>query len=185
MNIVVISTVNTTKTFYELEFVRPITDIITEERNTFEVIHISNVTEHINEDKIIISGTAYQDNEFLKYKENMQHVFNADISVLGICAGAELLLPEDITLENVSEIGPLVVESLHEDNLTKELDGQKCYFLHQNGIRSIPLGNEEVVGLLATKEGVAAYRYKNKPIWGLQFHPEVDKKDLIRKFIKS
>jgi len=186
MTVLVISTITEKIPLYTLEFIRPVTDIITQEGKEFDVVPLSRITTTNLEtaEKIIISGTAYLDNEFLQYKEKAKLILKSNKPTLGICAGAELLLPDDIQLEKISQIGPRKLEVLNEDELTTYLDGKEGYFLHQNGIKNIPFGNTELIALLATPQAIAAYRYKNKPLWGVQFHPEVSNKELIRKFIQ-
>ncbi len=184
MTIVVVSTVTKKILLYENEFVRPITDIILQAGRECNVVHIKDINEKIIADKIIISGTAYQDNEFLEYTEKIKYLLALEVPILGICAGAELLLPKEIRLENISEIGPLPVKQIQKDTFFSGIKIEQAYFLHQKGIRTLsPLATIEATHV--TTKGVAAFRYKKKPLWGMQFHPEVDKKELIRKFIKN
>lgn len=168
---------------YFHEFIRPIIDICEKIGIKTKVINLKDISQ-IKEDKIIISGTALKDNNFLEHRKKVQELTKTNKSILGICAGAEMLLPEEIKLEEFLEIGPKVVEELNKDNLTSSLDGEECYFLHQLGIRAIPF-NSDLVGLLATNIGIAAYKYKDKNIYGLQFHPEVSQKQIIIKFLKE
>lgn len=185
MKIVVISTISENIKLHELEFIEPILDILKEQGVDYEVVHISNVDKSTVGDKYIITGTSYQDNEFLNHKENIQYLAAQQKPILGICAGAELLLEiENILLENIIEIGPRRVKQVREDNFLKNFDGKECYFLHQKGIKALPCASnfEEI---LVTQQGVAAFRHKTKPFWGVQFHPEVAQKEIIAEFVKG
>jgi ABC transporter with metal-binding/Fe-S-binding domain ATP-binding protein len=182
--ILIINTSTKEAPLYVHEFIRPITDLCEKSGKTWNMIGVEEIPEEIKAEKIIISGTALKDNQFLKHKKNIDKLINSGKPILGICAGAELLLPKNIELEEILEIGPKVVEELNEDPLTSNLDGKECYFLHQLGIRAIPL-NSYLKALLATKKGIAAFKYSNKKIYGVQFHPEVSQKELIINFLNN
>jgi len=182
-DVLIINTSTKEAPLYIHEFIRPIADICEKTGNTWRIVEIENVPKNIKEKKIIISGTALKDNQFLEYKKNIDKLVNLKKPILGICAGAELLLPKNVELEEILEIGPQIVEELNEDPLTSNLDGKECYFLHQLGIRAIPL-NSDLKALLATKKGIAAFKYSNKEIYGFQFHPEVSQKQVIKDFLR-
>ncbi len=182
-DVLIINTVDKKLKLFENEFIRPLVDICREQKYKQTIISISELKSIEGFQKIIISGTGLKDNKFLEHKEKMKIVFEGNVPVLGICAGAELLLPEDHTLEEIFEIGPKVLEELNEDTLTNGLDGKEAYFLHQKGLRTIPF-TSELIGLLASEKGIAAFKYKNKNIYGTQFHPEVNHKSFIKQFLK-
>lgn len=182
--ILIISTIDPELKLYELEFIRPITDLIKKENKTFLIKHISSINDKEIQNQIIIAGTSYQDNKFLEHKNKISQVLTDNKKVLGICAGLELMLPGECELESFTEIGPTTVEELNESEFTKELDGKECYFLHQNGLRSIHPNVKSIKATLATKEGIAAIEFNDKKWFGVQFHPEVNHKELITKFLK-
>ena len=182
-DVLIINTSTKEAPLYVHEFIQPIADLCEKSGKTWRSVEIENIPKDIKEKKIIISGTALKDNQFLEYKKNIDKLINLEKPILGICAGAELLLPKYVELEEILEIGPQIVEELNEDPLTSNLDGKECYFLHQLGIRAIPL-NSNLKALLTTKKGIAAYKYKDKEIYGVQFHPEVSQKQLILEFLK-
>jgi len=181
--VLIISTVDKSVALFENEFVRPLVDLCLEIKQDYTIIHISELKSIEGFEKIIISGTGLKDNQFLTYKKNIDKLINLEKPILGICAGAELLLPKDHELETILEVGPHILEGLNEDELTKELEGQEAYFLHQKGLRAIPFSSE-LLGLLASTKGIAAFKYKDKKIYGVQFHPEVDHKDFVKKFLE-
>lgn len=165
-------------TLHEEEMLRPITNII-----PCEIQHITQLDTETPYEHIILSGTGILDDDFLAHTKQIQKLIHTK-KILGICAGAELLLPENHDLQELLEVGPKPVEILHEHPLTEQLDGQDLYFLHHLGLRAIPF-ESPLQGLLASKEGIAAFKYVDKPIFGVQFHPEVSAKQLIQAFLKS
>ena len=181
-NILIISTNSSELKLFEDEFIRPIIDILKNTKKTFSIIQLAELTGNEKAKKIIITGTGLKDNSFLKYKNIINKLLKQNNFVLGICAGAELILPDNHKLETILEIGPQYIEELNENELTKKLDGKQVYFLHQQGLRAIPF-TSPLQGLLATKKGIAAFKYKDKEIYGVQFHPEVDAKNFLKKFI--
>ena len=155
---------------HQFEFLRPITDILDEEGVTFHIVPISKP--RLLGQKIIITGTAIKDNAFLEYKEVARQIKSSQKPILGICAGMELLIQED--LQEVFEVGPIYFES--------EDFPKYNYFLHQYGVKEI---NDRWDVLAKTDKGIAAVKHKTKPILAMQFHPEVSAKDVVRKFISS
>ena len=193
-DVLIINTINKNMNLYDLEFIRPISDLITKAGKTFFVKHISKIdgTEKIKTNKVIIAGTTYQDNQFLKFENNIKNITKTENEILGICAGMELLLISEnenqetkIELEMIKEIGPTIVESLNESELTEDLDGTECYFLHQKGIRTINPNIKNIKATMATKKGIAGIEFSNKKWTGLQFHPEVNHKKIITKFLEK
>ncbi len=186
-NILIINTSTEEAPLYFHEFIRPIKDICEDENQSLTIIKIKELKEKKieieNFDKIIISGTSLKDNKFLEEKNEIQKLIKIKKSIMGICAGAELLIPETIELKPILEIGPKKLSEIKKDKLTKDLDEKEGYFLHQFGIEN--KNYEEIDILLTTEKGVAAFKYPNKPIYGFQFHPEVSQKQIIRKFLKN
>ena len=192
---------------YKDEFVRPLTTICEEEGFSYETKNIASVKNDCfdNFEKIIISGTSLKDNEFLKFHEKINYLISLRKPILGICAGAELLIPEHIPLKKIIEIGPKIISTSKEDDIIKNLDEKEAFFLHQLGIKEIPKNNtsndnntinnntnkntnnkshNDIEALMRTDSGIACFKYVNQPIYGFQFHPEVNHKEIIRKFLK-
>lgn len=182
-DILIISTINPSLPLFKHEFIRPLADIIEKTGTTYNTVQLEDVPEDIQATHIIITGTGLKDNAFLEHKKHVKQILKLNIPILGICAGAELLLPDNHKLEDIQEIGPRTVEELNEDTLTSTLGGKECYFLHSKGLRAIPFSSE-LVGLLASEKGIAAFKYKHKTAYGVQFHPEVNKKEFVKKFLK-
>ncbi len=164
--VTIISTVH--DPLHQFEFIRPITDILDEEEVTYNISHI-NKPQLLGE-KIIFTGTAIKDNKFLEHKEVARQIMSSNKPILGICAGMELLVQDELV--EVKEVGSIFMES-------KEFP-EYNYFLHQYGITEVD-NNWEVIA--STDKGIAAIRHKTKPILAMQFHPEVTAKNVIRKFI--
>ena len=71
----------------EEEFVKPIANIV----GDCEIKHYNDVGYVDDYDKIIICGTALEDNEFLNYFNKFNWLKNTDKEVLGICSGMQII----------------------------------------------------------------------------------------------
>ena len=113
-----------------------------------------------------------------------------DLPILGVCYGAQLLAHKNGGVVSRSEHREYGRANLdHVDthvNLLKELKiGSQVWMSHGDTITSLP----ENFKLIAHTESipVAAFQIKDKPIYGIQFHPEVthstEGKTLLRNFV--
>jgi GMP synthase (glutamine-hydrolysing) len=159
----------------EREFVNPIVNQI-DSSVEYEICNITNVEKMSSKfDKIIICGTALEDNEYLL--ENFEWLKDTKKSVLGICSGIQIIVK---TFGGVivpkKEIGMVEVKG--------NLFGQnkfKAYALHTNGISKL----SEFEILARSKKSVQAIKHKSKEIYGVMFHPEVRNDWVISEFIKT
>lgn len=107
-----------------------------------------------------------------------------DFPTLGICFGHQMLgyfLKEEVVNDkSQAETGTFLVSLTQRGKKDPLFSSMPEKFLaqfgHQDSLKNLPKGSE----LLAkTKKcQIAAFRYKNK-IWGVQFHPELNYKDII------
>lgn len=156
----------------ELEFVLPLTRLV----GNCAVKHYSELTNSdvTSAKKIIISGTALKDFDYLKH--DWSWLKDYDKPVLGICAGMQVIAQaHSIALQDSVAIGPQEATIVRENKLAS---GKfNAYFLHtRTGI-----GNFEV---LATNHGKPCMiKHPKKEIYGCIFHPEVMNEEIIQKFI--
>ncbi len=154
----------------ELEFVLPF------ESKTTRTNHYSDLRDLAWADKILITGTALADNDYLNNLNKFDWLKTIEKPVLGICSGAQIIVSVfgGKIIKN-KEIGMIEVKG--------ELFGQKSfsvYSLHQNGI-----SNLKGFDILAkSKNSIHAIKHKNKEIYGVVFHPEVRNRWVIEKFIE-
>ncbi|MBI4146538.1 hypothetical protein HY489_04325 [Candidatus Woesearchaeota archaeon] len=155
----------------ELEFVTPIERIL----GRCKTVHYSKLTQkEIDEaDKIIISGTALADFDYLKHDWSWLTRFNKPI--FGICAGMQAITKAfDIPLRKKETIGVHQVEVVKEN---KFCNGNfNAYFLHT-------LTGSDKFETLATSEGIPCLiKHPQKEIYGCIFHPEVMNENIIKSF---
>lgn len=134
---------------------------------------------------IIISGgpqSVYGDNA-PKYDPEL---FSLDVPILGICYGMQLMnyvMGGKVAKKAMREDGQCEIEISNGSSLFKGLDkNQNVLMSHGDSIDSIAQGFE----MTADSNGlVAAIEHKEKKLYGVQFHPEVDLTDNGKQVLKN
>ena len=114
----------------------------------------------------------------------------AQIPVLGVCYGAQLLAYEnggEVLPSTIREYGRAILNEVHASNrLMKEITvGSQVWMSHGDTIKQIPANFE----ILASTDSVqvAAYKLQDQETYGIQFHPEVthstEGKTVLRNFV--
>ena len=165
---------------HDPEFVKPIEDVLKRNNIDFNTVHYREITEDSfeNIDRIIISGTSLKDNKFLEDLEFFNWIKECKKPILGICGGMHILgLMFNGELMKISEIG---LTDVFIEKKYLEIQGKKQeYDLHNFFVKS---DDFEVFG--TSKSCAQATKHKQKPFYGVLFHPEVRSKDLIVNFTK-
>ena len=181
MKILIISTCK--EKLHELEFVKPIEKILSQNNMNFTTINYQNLSQNYlnNYDKIIITGTSFKDNEFLEDLKKFSWINNLNKPILGICAGMHLIgLTFKGKLIDLKEIGEKRI------NFKKEFLGldkkQSVYLLHGKQINFEKLNVFEIFSQRV--DSIYAVKHKSKEIYGISFHPEVKNPELIKNFCK-
>ncbi|HEY5748896.1 MAG TPA: glutamine-hydrolyzing GMP synthase [Chryseolinea sp.] len=112
------------------------------------------------------------------------------VPVLGVCYGAQLIAHlggGNVLPSQMREYGRARLSTVdHHNDLLKEmtLDTQ-VWMSHADTIASVP-SNFEIIATTPSV-AVAAFKIKEKAVWGIQFHPEVthttEGKNLLRNFV--
>ncbi len=144
----------------------------------FEIFHLTDTIENINEfSHLIISGSALlasQKNENDNRLYDIIQQFN-NKSILGICYGhqilAKALMKKNVCRKSSTpELGWRNVE-LTDNQLFMGISKPVVYESHLEEVFDL---NENFTIIASNSNcDIQGYQYKNLPIWGVQFHPEV------------
>ena len=140
---------------------------------------------------IILSGSPFSVNDNNAPMVDVAGI-SKDLPVLGLCYGAQLtakLLGGEVNKSNKREYGRAKLHIQKEDPLLRDVtDMSQVWMSHSDSIHQLPEGFE----ITATTDSipVAAFRFQThdtRPVFGLQFHPEVyhstEGKKIIRNFL--
>ncbi|UCE39267.1 MAG: type 1 glutamine amidotransferase [Thermoplasmata archaeon] len=133
-------------------------------------------------DHIILSGSEesiLNDRKWIeKEMELVREIIDKNIPTLGICFGHQLIARALLGLKGVRksktpEIGWKLVCLTKGNPLFKRLEGD---FLVFNSHFDEACNLSDDFNILASSEqcNVQAFQIKNAPVWGVQFHPEID-----------
>ena len=149
---------------------------------------IKDINRHLHVKGMILSGGPYSVYEQEAPKINPR-ILNLGIPILGLCYGHQLiahLLGGKVKRGAKQEYGVAYVNIDEPDEILKGLKSvEKVWMSHGDTVQSLPEGFE----VLAHTENcpVAAFRHKEKALYGLQWHPEVihteHGMDILRNFI--
>jgi GMP synthase (glutamine-hydrolysing) len=153
------------------EFVRPLCSIVGE-LEQYEVMHYTEVQpEMVNTyNKIILSGTPLQDNEFRSNIQLFKWIKTCNRPILGICAGLQMIgLVFDSILRKCPEIGLKEIKTINRN------------VLHNYAIE--PSSAFEVIA--QSENCVHGIKHTEKELYGILFHPEVRNKEIVERFIRT
>jgi len=160
------------------EFVKPIEDVLKKNKTDFISVHYKSVSKKVvsKADKIIISGTSLKDNFFLQDLDCFSWLKKIDKPVLGICAGMHILgLMFNGILKKETEIG--LVDVFFEHEFLGLKNTVECYELHNFYVES-----KEFEVFAKSEKCLQVVKHKQKPFYGVLFHPEVRNKKLVSSF---
>jgi GMP synthase-like glutamine amidotransferase len=158
------------------EFARPVASAVGADRS--EVRHYTESIEPEGYSHIILSGTPLRDNEYMNHIRLFQWVKKCDKPVLGICAGMQAIANVyGSGLEKNKEIGMTDIETVKDNPLFR---GRfKAYELHNFAV--CPTDKFDI--LARSGKCPQAIKHKDKPTYGVLFHPEVRNMEMLDRFI--
>jgi GMP synthase (glutamine-hydrolysing) len=159
------------------------------ELNVYSEIHPYNHLPEIDPSVkgIILSGSPFSVRDKVAPDVNLDMLLNA-APVLGICYGAQLMAHKGggkVQPSSSREYGRARLEISNGDSAFFEgMSGNsQVWMSHADTITAIPTGYE----ILASTESVkvAAFRMTDRPVYGIQFHPEVTHSDEGKQLLKN
>ena len=139
---------------------------------------------------IILSGSPYSVNNE-EAPEVPKDVFTSSLPILGLCYGAQYMaknLGGEVKRSIHREYGRANILIENESVLLKNIgDNSQVWMSHADTILKLP---ENTIKLASTKAiPIAAFKFTDKPIYCLQFHPEVshslEGKKILSNFAKD
>ena len=128
-------------------------------------------------DGIVLSGGAPSINSELSKLGNIaSYIDDHSFPVLGICVGAQF-----IALHFGGQVGPGTVPeygkntitiSEHNDLFKGIPDTLTVWENHNDEVKVLP--DDFIISATSDTCRIQAFHHRKKPIWGVQFHPEVD-----------
>jgi anthranilate/para-aminobenzoate synthase component II len=165
----------------EYEFVTPIIQIVKkfDKVKIVKFNELDKTKELVGVNKIIITGTALKDFEYLKYVKNFSFLLHTEAPILGICAGAQIIGKFfGCRLSEKFSIGRYRVKIISQTPLCQ----QKKFFAYFLFSRYVVL-NKEFESLGVKGNSVVFFKHKQLPIYATLFHPEVYNPDVIVNFL--
>jgi anthranilate/para-aminobenzoate synthase component II len=162
------------------EFVLPIISIV-EKLNDCQTKHYSEVTaEDLNScSHIILSGTTLKDNFTLTQPEKFTWITETKKPVLGICAGMQIIgAVYGSTISRCPEVGMVQMMTTKDNPLFSATF--KAYSLHNYSVEP----SKEFDIIAKSDQCIQALKHKEKPIFGVLFHPEARNEEIIRHFVQ-
>jgi len=139
----------------------------------------------LNPEGLILSGGPSSIYEKKSPKVD-KRIFNLGIPILGICYGMQFMvdaLGGEVKRAQRREYGFAEFTIKNEKQILKGIDITTCWMSHGDSIVKLPSGFMTIASTDNTE--IAAIAHRNKKIYGLQFHPEVEHTPQGKKIIKT
>ena len=164
----------------ELEFVKPVEQILKSHGIIFHTKHYNKVTckDIKSSDKVIICGTALKDAAFLEDLNWLIQLYEAGKSILGIGSSSQALVKffNGRLIDRV-KIGVFKVKVVKENRLVSKRLFQ-AYFLTKKVASDA--GSLDVLAKAGEKPCMVKHEYKE--VYGCFFHPEAMNPEIILNF---
>jgi len=141
-----------------------------------------------NVDGLVLSGGAPRIGLEGKLGNCSEYLEKADFPILGICAGHQFMarfFGGKVEPSTIPEFGKIEVTLLNENDMFFEGVTKKSvvWESHNDEVTILPKDFE----ILGESESckIQAMRHKKKPLYGLQFHPEVEHTEYGKQIFKN
>ena len=141
-----------------------------------------------NIDGLVLSGGAPRIGLSSKLGNCAEYLEKADFPILGICAGHQFMarfFGGEVKISKIPEFGKIELTVFKEDDPLFEGVSRESivWESHNDEVSVLP----EEFDLLAESESckIQAMRHKEKPFYGLQFHPEVEHTEYGEQIFKN
>jgi len=165
----------------QYEFVHPIEDTLQKLGYSCNFLHYTeiNMQSLANHDKIILCGTALEDNVYAEHLQLFSWIKDFKKPILGICAGMQVIssVYGGSIVQNQA-IGLEEIEIVRDSPLLGKPRQIEVYHLH-NYIATLPEGLSLLAGRI---DAVEAFKHCTNPTYGIIFHPEVRNHWILERF---
>lgn len=168
-------------TLAQYEFVKPILSVV-EPLEPCSVKHYLDVdpSDIETHSHIVLSGTTLKDFEFLEHLDRFQWIKTCTKPILGICAGMQTIIRlYGEQLVPCQQVGMTEIATTKPNPLFS--DAFQAYSLHTYSIAS---ESQTFDAIAQSSKCVQAVVHKQKPIYGVLFHPEVRNPDILKRFLQ-
>jgi len=129
--------------------------------------------------RVIICGTALADDDYLEHLDDFEWLSHTETPVLGICAGMQLVaLHNGARLVEGKEIGMTSVEPVEDNPIVPE--PIEAYGLHKYDLADLDMFRV----LARSPTCVQAIVHRGRPLYGVLFHPEVRRGNVVSRFLE-
>lgn len=108
-----------------------------------------------------------------RLEQEIALITQAHVPVFGICFGFELIAATfgaELVRMEAKEKGILDIQVTKPDEIFRHITNFQVYESHRWIVKTLP---DDLVALATSRDGVEAFKHAAKPIYAVQFHPEM------------